>query len=326
MIGAGQRTTVISDAADADAALTTWHHAFARAALRPVIGLDTEFVRGSALFVAVVQMCSVSFDGSRMQTLVLQLALMPCCPPALLALLADESLIKCGVGVRDDLQRLAAWAAQKTASSEPPRFPGAVELVPLARRAGCSATGLATLSRELLSEELLKEARVRCSDWEAVTLSAEQVAYAANDARASLRLLLALYARDDAAKSECVPLAAWAAASADAPTGAQAGGKGGGGKGGGSKGGGSKGGGSKSGGGKGGGGKRGTKGGAGGGEGGDTATASEDGQSHVRVPPRIRPLYDGWLMLAPYMSVRPSNACIWSLPPPLNAHFRPFVA
>ena len=118
---------------------------------------------------------------------------------------------------------------------------------------------------------------MRCSDWEAPVLTPEQLEYAANDARTSLKLLLALYGLEHAPTR--APLAAWAIAAHDevgscvvgqSECSSQSG------------------------------------------RAGQQARQPRDGYTHasrgggaggggraVRVPPRSKPLYDGWLMLGP---------------------------
>lgn len=64
---------------------------------------------------------------------------------------------------------------------------GTFDLRELARRLGLvNATGLASLSKEYLGIEMDKKAAVRRSDWNADTLTEEQIAYAAGDAIASV--------------------------------------------------------------------------------------------------------------------------------------------
>eukprot|EP00964_Phaeocystis_antarctica_P145632 scaffold111741_cov67-Phaeocystis_antarctica.AAC.7 len=70
---------------------------------------------------------------------------------------------------------------------------------------GCSLITYGCSLHYMRLQPVHKRLQVRCSDWEAATLSAEQVRYAAEDARVGFELLLALHAR-------ClppVPLDAW---------------------------------------------------------------------------------------------------------------------
>lgn len=259
-----QSLRVITDEDEADECLRDWHRRYANGTLKPAIGLDAEWVRSSALPVALLQLCSTT-GGCTTETLLLRLVSMSHAPPALLALLADASILKCGVGVGEDIHRVGAWATTTGASLTPD---GVIELVPLARRAGFSSTGLASLSTEILQRTLAKEHSVRCSNWEAPTLSPEQCEYAANDARASLNLLLALHDRERA--SSRAPLSVWAASASVQPSGGTAPTEGR----------------SRS--------SRSSHSGTHGGGGGGRSSTKP-----VRVPPRSKPLYDGWLMLGP---------------------------
>ena len=154
--------------------------------------------------------------------------------------------------VAEDLRRLDTWG-----SAAELQCAGGVELVPLAKRAGCTGRGLAALSLELLGEKMPKGA-VRTSDWEAVELSSEQIAYAANDARASLRVLRALHKRigsgDSVASAEASSAISSAARQRQAHRAAV-----------------------------------------------PKPHAEQSGATslQVRIPKRRKPVYDGWLMLAP---------------------------
>jgi len=176
--------TVIDSASVLDAALTRWHRTHS------VLGLDVEWVAGSRPAALLQLSCGD-------ETVVVQLSkLAP--PEALLRLLADPQTSKVGVGVAQDLRRLETWAntGVDACSSRRLSCGGGVDLIPIAVRCGCAGRSLASLSEELLGERMHKGA-VRRSNWEVDTLSVEQVAYAANDARASLRVYLALLARLD---------------------------------------------------------------------------------------------------------------------------------
>ena len=191
--------SVFTDTALADAALQSWHRAIARGDLQPVLGLDTEWVRKKRP-VALVQISCYKNKTREIETIILRLTAMDAPPRSLLALLADASIAKCGVGISDDLLRLEKAASNTFTAA------GGVELVSIAKRLGFTSSGLASLCLEVLHETLPKDPKVRCSNWEADELSSQQLEYAANDARASLRLLLAFYDRARASGS----IAAWA--------------------------------------------------------------------------------------------------------------------
>ena len=146
------------------------------------IGVDVEWVNGSMNPAAVLQISTGD------QTLLLQLLQFTNVPACLERLMRNPRLLKVGVGLSEDMRRLGAWAhghgAQLTCM-------GGIELVKLAKYCGSSGRGLASLAKELLGQQLAKGA-VRTSNWEAATLSDEQITYAATDARASLHVFQAL--------------------------------------------------------------------------------------------------------------------------------------
>lgn len=53
---------------------------------------------------------------------------------------------------------------------------------------GCKPGGLGKLSETFLNVRLDKNWRIRCSDWEAVVLSAKQIEYAAKDAHVAIEI------------------------------------------------------------------------------------------------------------------------------------------
>jgi hypothetical protein len=59
------------------------------------------------------------------------------------------------------------------------------------------------LCRKVLKRRLPKESKLRCGDWEAATLSSEQVAYAALDAAVSLQLHTAMAAMREIHLPQC---------------------------------------------------------------------------------------------------------------------------
>ncbi len=96
----------------------------------------------------------------------------------IIEILSSETLLKAGVGVRDDikaLQRLGDFTPQ-----------GVVELSTLAKRAGLEAEGVRSLAGLLLGFRISKAAKT--SNWAARTLDQKQISYAATDAWASLRI------------------------------------------------------------------------------------------------------------------------------------------
>ena len=129
--------------------------------------------------------------------------LVAACGPgtSLRALLAAPGVFLAGVGVTKDAQLLADQYGFTVR--------GILELAPFAQQKGA---GLRTLCRTVLSRELPKVHSIRCGDWLAQPLSAEQVNYAALDAEAGRQLLVALSDVDGAEpdpellRQRCAPL------------------------------------------------------------------------------------------------------------------------
>ena len=181
-----QTTTFVTSApGHANAVAAMWYASMRCGLILPAVGLDVEWVKGSACPAALLQLSVADFRG-RTRTMCVRLCHMTEAPSALLALLSDPRVPKAGVGVAADLDRIEAWAATRTSNAFEAH--GKHELVHLAQRVGFSGKGLASLSAQVLGEKMDKRATVRCSDWEASTLSHEQVAYAAADSRVSLLL------------------------------------------------------------------------------------------------------------------------------------------
>lgn len=101
---------------------------------------------------------------------------------ALAGVLGDAGIIKAGVAVRDDLTGLG-----KIGPVSPMGFEDVGEW---ARKFGWPVTGLRNLAAALLGVRVSKKARL--TNWEARTLSAAQVCYAATDAWVSRELYLAM--------------------------------------------------------------------------------------------------------------------------------------
>lgn len=243
------KITVISSRAHAEVRALLWHAALRFFSKPLVLGLDVEWVKGSCCPAALLQLSTGA------HTLLFRLCAISRTPGRLLALLQDERVLKAGVGIKQDLHRLEAWAASHGA---PAGFAvgGAVDLVPLARQARLSGEGLATLSTQVLHEPLHKERAVRCSNWEADVLTEQQVQYAANDARASVRLFMRLRQMADSCAGGSIVDSGIAHSSIGAQRGA--GGQGAAGR--------------------------------------DRGQNGKCKGKAVRLPARSRPMYDGWLM------------------------------
>lgn len=100
-------------------------------------------------------------------------------PPKLKELLASKRILKVGVASYEDGQKIVADYGCRVC--------GTLDLRALAGRADLpSPKSLAALSLEYLGLEMDKLIEVRCGNWDAGTLTDEQVAYAACDAIASV--------------------------------------------------------------------------------------------------------------------------------------------
>jgi len=94
-------------------------------------------------------------------------------------------VIKVGVGVRDDVRRLATLMEFS---------PGAfIEIGTLAQKLGYPKTGLAFLTEEVFGLRLSKRARL--TNWERKDLTPAQIRYAAADAHLSREIYLKLIER-----------------------------------------------------------------------------------------------------------------------------------
>eukprot|EP01050_Picozoa_sp_SAG11_P005972 SAG11_NODE_445_length_9408_cov_3.801590_4_plen_276_part_00 len=102
--------------------------------------------------------------------------------------MADPSVALAGVGISRDAALLESEWGLNCA--------GTVDLVALAQAVGVvqgrHGVGLASLSRLMIGCGLRKSKHLRCGDWRADPLSAEQIEYAALDAIAGQRILAAL--------------------------------------------------------------------------------------------------------------------------------------
>ena len=93
-------------------------------------------------------------------------------PGPLAALFADARVIKTGVAVNGDIEKL-----HEVMSFEPAGF---IDLGKLAARKGIKVGGVRTLAAQLLGLRISKGAQ--CSNWERSVLAPAQVVYAATDA------------------------------------------------------------------------------------------------------------------------------------------------
>jgi ribonuclease D len=103
---------------------------------------------------------------------------------ALWKILADNSVIKAGVAIQDDIKKL-----QDISPFKPGGF---VEIATLTQQAGILNTGLRNLAGLLLGFRISKRAQV--SNWAKSILTEAQIQYAATDAWVSRRLYLHMMA------------------------------------------------------------------------------------------------------------------------------------
>lgn len=142
-----------------------------------VLGFDTEtrptFRKGKVNLPSLVQLACAE------AVYLIQLNWVPL-GDALSSLLADETVIKTGVAVRDDIRDL-----QKLFSF---RDGGVVDLGEVARDIGLETHGLRNLAANFLGIRISKGAQ--CSNWSNRELGPQQIIYAATDAWVSREIHL----------------------------------------------------------------------------------------------------------------------------------------
>lgn len=135
----------------------------------PVLGFDTEtkpsFKKGKNNKVALLQL-------SDHQTAYLFRLKSIGLPREITGLLADQSIIKAGVAISDDISGLKKWRQFNEN--------GFVELQDYVKEFGIESSGLKKLSAIILGFRISKRQQV--SNWEAPALSDAQISYAATDA------------------------------------------------------------------------------------------------------------------------------------------------
>ncbi len=162
------KTVVISDASQLPKAIKEIEK-------HDVVGFDTEtrpsFKRGQFYQVALLQLAvpkkvflvRVSHTGVTEDVV---------------RLFQNESIIKTGVGIRDDLKAL-----QKVTPFTPGGF---IDLANLAKKAGLQVESVKKLTALMLGFRISKSAQT--SNWEAATFTQKQIEYAATDAWVCLEL------------------------------------------------------------------------------------------------------------------------------------------
>ncbi|MCL2072938.1 MAG: 3'-5' exonuclease domain-containing protein 2 [Marinilabiliaceae bacterium] len=98
--------------------------------------------------------------------------------PALIRLLEEESILKIGVAIRDDLRGLNKFQQFNPA--------GFIDLQTLAPQYQLNSLSLKGLAAEVLDQRISK--RQQTSNWEAQNLTNAQIVYAATDAWVSLNI------------------------------------------------------------------------------------------------------------------------------------------
>jgi ribonuclease D len=140
-----------------------------------VVGFDTEtkpsFKKGSVNQVSLLQ---ISTADTAFLFRVNKIGI----PPQVIALLEDESTLKVGVAVRDDLKHL------NRVGSFVPR--GFIELQNVAKNMGMAESSLKKLAALLLGIRISK--RQRLTNWESDELTLPQLIYGATDAWVSLKI------------------------------------------------------------------------------------------------------------------------------------------
>lgn len=134
-----------------------------------ILGFDTEtrptFRKGKLNAPALIQLATAD------SVYLVQLGSLPF-DDNIASLLADPSIIKVGVAIKEDMQALARIHPFEAA--------GLVDLGQLAHKYDLPSRGLRTLAASLFGWRISKGSQ--CSNWSAPKLSPRQVAYAATDA------------------------------------------------------------------------------------------------------------------------------------------------
>lgn len=134
-----------------------------------IIGFDTEtrptFRKGTRYPTSLLQLASSS------EVYLFRLTHLGL-TPTIADILADEKILKIGVGIRDDIKEL-----QDIHHFEPSNF---IDLQKIARKYGLKKTSLRYLSAHFLNVRISKRAQV--SPWHKPKLTDHQIRYAATDA------------------------------------------------------------------------------------------------------------------------------------------------
>jgi hypothetical protein len=105
-----------------------------------------------------------------------------CAPGVLQALLADEMIVKAGVGIDDDAIEIYRWGLDSNTSQPPWTLQSRFDLGGTAGGTINRRAGLRKVAEVVAGVDLPKNKRVTMSNWGCQVLSPVQVAYAARDA------------------------------------------------------------------------------------------------------------------------------------------------
>jgi ribonuclease D len=147
-----------------------------------ILGFDTEtrpsFRKGSTHNPALIQMACSD---------VVYLFLLRQVPfgQELAEILNNPDILKVGVAIKDDMRFLAKLY--------PFKADGATDLSVLAHKNGMRVYGLRPMAAELLHVRISKSAR--CSNWENIPLTTQQISYAATDAWISREIYMHMLAK-----------------------------------------------------------------------------------------------------------------------------------
>jgi ribonuclease D len=144
-----------------------------------IFGFDTEtrpaFIKGQSFKVALIQLATEENAYLIRLQGITQFQI-------LREVFENPEILKVGAAIRDDLKQL-----KKTFEFNPQNF---IELQTLAKTKGLQNFGLKGMTEEVLHAKLSK--RAKTSNWEARTLTDQQLMYAATDAWVGLRLFQTL--------------------------------------------------------------------------------------------------------------------------------------
>lgn len=151
--------------------------------IEPVIGFDTEsrpsFRKGEHHPIALIQLSSPSkaylFRVNKFENL-----------PDLSPLFSDKSIIKVGLGIKDEITALEKRTGTKCISF--------VDLEKIARLLGFHQRGVRALSAFFLNLRISKAAQK--SNWERADLTDQQIRYAATDAWICLKIYQSMFAKE----------------------------------------------------------------------------------------------------------------------------------